>query len=113
MDLLIVEPLESEVLQWLEARHRVRYAPELARDPRAFRQILFNVRAAIVPPTLRIDTETLSFAPLLRAIGRVGPGSENIDVDACQQVGVEIVRGAAATAPVSYTHLTLPTICSV
>ena len=99
MDLLIVEPLESEVLQWLEARHRVRYAPELARDPRAFRQILFNVRAAIVPPTLRIDTETLSFAPLLRAIGRVGPGSENIDVDACQQVGVEIVRGAAATAP--------------
>jgi phosphoglycerate dehydrogenase-like enzyme len=99
MDLLIVEPLESEVLQWLEVRHRVRYAPELARDPRAFRQVLFNVRAAIVPPTLRIDPETLSFAPLLRAIGRVGPGSENIDVDACQQVGVEIVRGAAATAP--------------
>ena len=99
MDLLIVEPLEPEVLQWLQERHRVRYAPELARDPRAFRQVLFNVRAAMLPPTLRVDAETLSFAPLLRAVGRVGPGLENIDVDACQQLGVELVRGAAATAP--------------
>ena len=38
MDLLIVEPLETEVLQWLESRHAVRYAPELARDPRALRR---------------------------------------------------------------------------
>lgn len=99
MDLLIVEPIEPEVLSWLQARHRVRYAPELARDPRTFRQTLFNVRAAILPPVLRVDAETLSFAPLLRAIARIEPGLENIDVDACGRSGVEVVRGAAATAP--------------
>ncbi|EWS54246.1 MULTISPECIES: NAD(P)-dependent oxidoreductase [unclassified Methylibium] len=99
MDLLIVEPIESEVLSWLQARHRVRYAPELARDARAFRQTLFNVRAAVLPPQLRIDSEALSFAPLLRAVARIEPGLENIDVDACSRAGVELVRGAAATAP--------------
>lgn len=99
MDLLIVEPIETEVLHWLQQRHQVRYAPELARDPRRFRQNLFNVRAAVLPPQLRIDAETLSFAPLLRAVGRVGPGLENIDIDACVRAGIELVRGTAATAP--------------
>lgn len=99
MDLLIVEPLENEVLQWLQARHRVRLAPELARDPRAFRQTLFNVRSAILPASLRVDAESLSFAPLLRAVGRIDPGLENIDLEACARSGIEIVRGAAATAP--------------
>ena len=37
MDVLIVEPLEPEVLQWIDARHPVRFAPELERDPRALR----------------------------------------------------------------------------
>src|SRR6185369_17816168 len=59
MDLLIVEPIETEVLRWLQTRHRVTYAPELARDPRTFRQKLFNVRAALLPPQLRVDTQTL------------------------------------------------------
>ena len=99
MDLLIVEPMETEVLRWLQQRHRMRYAPELARDPRTFRRHLFNVRAAVLPPQLRVDAEMLSFAPLLRAVGRVNPGLENIDVEACAQSGVELVRGTAATAP--------------
>lgn len=99
MDLLIAEPMEAEVLQWLQARHRVRYAPELARDPRAIRQTLFNVRTAMLPPSLRVDEETLSFAPMLRAVGRIGTGLENIDIDACARAGVELVRGNASTAP--------------
>jgi|GEM_PF-183699 D-3-phosphoglycerate dehydrogenase len=99
MDLLIVEPIEPEVLQWLEARHRVRHAPELGREPRGLRQQLFNVRAVVLPPSVRVDEEMLSFAPMLRAVGRFAPGLENIDLDACVRAGVEVVRGASATAP--------------
>lgn len=98
MDLLIVEPLEAQVLRWLQQRHPTRYAPELARDPRAFRQRLFNVRALMLPPQLRVDAEMLSFAPMLRAVGRIAPGLENIDADACSKAGVELVRGTASTA---------------
>ena len=98
MDLLIIEPLESEVMQWLEARYALRYAPELANDPRAFRQSLYNVRALIVPPAVTIDAQALHYAPVLRAVGRVSAGAENIDLEACARSRVEVVRGLTATA---------------
>src|SRR5688500_4256379 len=75
MDVLIVEPLEPEVMQWLGERHAVRYAPELARDARALR-----------------------YGPMLRAVGRLSAGSENIDLDACSRAGVEVVRSVTASA---------------
>jgi phosphoglycerate dehydrogenase-like enzyme len=98
MDLLIIEPLEAEVMEWLQARYALRYAPELAGDPRAFRQALYNVRAMIVPPTVTLDAQALHYAPVLRAVGRVSAGAENIDVDACARARVEVVRGLTATA---------------
>jgi len=82
MDVLIIEPLEAEVTQWLGARYQVRYAPDLASDPRAFRQALYNVRSMIVPPSVTIDAQALHYAPVLRAVGRVSAGAENIDLDA-------------------------------
>jgi D-3-phosphoglycerate dehydrogenase / 2-oxoglutarate reductase len=45
MDLLIVDTLEAEVMDWLHARHELRVAPELALDPRAFRDALHDVRS--------------------------------------------------------------------
>ena len=98
MDLLIIEPLEAEVMQWLEARYALRYAPELALDPRAFRQALYNVRSVIVPPSVTIDAQALHYAPVLRAVGRVSAGAENIDLEACARARVEVVRGLTATA---------------
>lgn len=98
MDLLIIEPLEAEVMQWLEARYALRYAPELATDPRALRQVLYNVRSMIVPHSVTIDAQTLHYAPVLRAVGRVSAGAENIDLDACARARIEVVRGLTATA---------------
>lgn len=98
MDLLIVEPLEPEVVQWLDTRHAVRYAPELAHDPRLFRQVLYGARGVILPPSLALDAQALQRAPLLRAIGRVSSGAENIDLDACARAGVEVVRSPTASA---------------
>ena len=98
MDVLIVEPLEPEVMQWLGERHAVRYAPELAREPREFRQALFNVRALVIPPSVALDAQVLHYAPVLRAVGRLSAGAENIDLDACGRAGVEVVRSLTASA---------------
>ncbi|HMM85064.1 NAD(P)-dependent oxidoreductase [Azohydromonas sp.] len=98
MDVLIVEPIDAQVMQWLQQRHAVRYAPELVRDPRAFRQALFNVRALVMPPAVALDATMLHYAPVLRAVGVVGNGVEAIDTAACQRAGVEIVRSGAASA---------------
>jgi phosphoglycerate dehydrogenase-like enzyme len=76
----------------------VRYAPQLASDPRGFRQGLAEVRALIVPSSLALDAQTLQQAPLLRAIGRVSAGAENIDLEACARAGVEVVRSLTASA---------------
>jgi D-3-phosphoglycerate dehydrogenase / 2-oxoglutarate reductase len=98
MDLLIVEALEDELMQWLEARHSVRFAPELARDPLAFRQALYDVRAAVVPASVALDAQALRHAPALRAVGRVSAGPDSIDADACSRAGVEVVRSRTACA---------------
>ena len=98
MDLLIAESLEPDVVAWLESRHSVRYAPQLANDPRGFRQGLAEVRALIVPSSLALDAQTLQQAPLLRAVGRVSAGAENIDLEACARAGVEVVRSLTASA---------------
>jgi D-3-phosphoglycerate dehydrogenase len=97
MDLLIVEPLEPEVVQWLEVRYRVRVAPQLARDPLALRRAVAPVRAMITPPSVAVDEAVLQAAPLLRAVGRLSAGVENIDVDACARAGVEVVRPTGAS----------------
>ena len=96
--ILIIEPLDPEVMQWLVARHPVRYAPDLARDPRGLRQALRSVQALIIPPTVALDADSLGRAPLLRAVGRLSAGAENIDFEACAQAGVEVVRPSDATA---------------
>ncbi len=98
MDLLVIESLDADVMQWLGARHRIRHAPELASLPREFRRALYDVRAAIVPASLPVDAETLDFAPVLRAVGRVTAGSENIDLAACERRQVEVVRCLTASA---------------
>jgi phosphoglycerate dehydrogenase-like enzyme len=98
MDVLIVGPVEPELLQWLEGRQSTRYAPQLEGDPLALRQALFNARALLIPPTVALDAQTLQSAPLLRAVGSIGLGVEHIDLDGCARHGVEVVRPGSASA---------------
>lgn len=99
MDLLIAEPLEAEVLQWLQARHDLFYAPRLTEDRRVFADALSQARTAMLPTQVSINARLLARSPSLRAIGRVGGGPENIDLDACHRAGVMVVRSPDATAP--------------
>lgn len=98
MTVLILEPLEAEVVQWLAERHDARFAPEFVGDARSLRAALQDSRALIAPPEVRIDAELLQGAPMLRAIGRASGGAENIDVEACRKAGVEVVRSQRSTA---------------
>ena len=62
MDLLVVEPLDPEVLDWLSVRHAVVYAPHLAHDPREFRAALGRVRGVVLPPSVAVDRAVLRAA---------------------------------------------------
>ena len=98
MTVLILEPLEADVVQWLAERHDARFAPELVGDFEGLAEALQDTRALVAPPDVPIDAELLRCAPTLRAIGRASGGAENIDVEACRQAGVEVVRSQTSTA---------------
>ena len=98
MDVLIVEPLDVDVLQWLSERHAVLLVPELAHDPQGFRRALGRARAVVIPPSVALDAPALSRAPQLRIVGRLSVGAENIDMEACSRAGIEVVRPASASA---------------
>jgi D-3-phosphoglycerate dehydrogenase / 2-oxoglutarate reductase len=98
MDLLIVEPLDPEVLDWLSSQHAVRYAPELADDPMRLRQAMYSARALMLPPSVALDSFAIQSSPSLRAVGRLSSGAENIDIEACMRAGIEVVRPQDASA---------------
>ena len=98
MSLLIVEPLEADVMQWLAERHPVQFAPEFANDPTGLRAALHQTQGVILPPAVAVDVSLLRSAPRLRVIGRMSAGGENIDLDACRAARVEVIRSATATA---------------
>lgn len=98
MDVLVVEPFDKDVLAWLSARHVVHYAPELAQQPRAFRDALGGVRALVVPPSVAVDAVALRHAAQLKVVARMSVGAENIDLEACARAGIEVVRPASASA---------------
>lgn len=98
MSLLIVEPLEADVMQWLSERHAVHYAPELAAEPARLREALHQTQALILPPNVAVDVSLLRAAPRLRVLGRMSAGGENIDLDACRAARVEVIRSLTATA---------------
>ena len=98
MTVLILEPLEADVVQWLAERHDARFAPELVGDFEGLVECLQDARALVAPPEVRIDAELVRCAPVLRAIGRASGGAENIDVEACRRAGVEVVRSQSSTA---------------
>lgn len=98
MDIVIVESIEPEVLNWLRARHAVRQAPELAWDPRGLQAALQSARALLVPAAVSLDAAMLAAAPRLQAVARLSAGVENVDRDACKAAGIEVVRPYSAIA---------------
>ncbi|MBC7602485.1 MAG: hydroxyacid dehydrogenase, partial [Ramlibacter sp.] len=59
MDILLLERLVPEALEWLEARHSVESRPELALDPSALRKAAYNAQAMVLPRKVVVTREFL------------------------------------------------------
>jgi (S)-sulfolactate dehydrogenase len=106
--ILITEFMDDDAVDALRARHAVRYDPRLGQA--AQRGLLLEqvaaapVEALIVRNLTRVDAELLARAPVLRVVGRLGVGLDNIDVAACRarQIAVIPATGANARAVAEY-----------
>ncbi len=96
MDILLVEHLVPEALEWLQARHSVECRPELAADPSALRKATYNAQAIVLPRKVVVTREFLDFAPVLKAVARMHVGSDNTDLEACSERKVRVIQAATA-----------------
>ena len=89
-DIVIAEFMEQSVVDTLAADFNVDYAPRPAQTPDMLAARLRDARALIVRNRTRVTARLIARAPKLSAVGRLGVGLDNIDIDACEKNGVAV-----------------------
>lgn len=98
MKVLVTELIWSEGLGELEAFGDVEYDPALWQKPEVLREKVESADAIIVRNQTRIDASLLECGASLKAIGRLGAGLDNIDLEAAKSRGVPVVYARNANA---------------
>ena len=103
-DIVITEFMDEPAVNSLRADFDVRYDPDLHGDTAAIAGLLGSARALIVRNRTRVDGALLAAGPRLVAVGRLGVGLDNIDLDACAERGVSVhpATGANVVAVAEY-----------
>lgn len=104
MRVVVAELIWPEGLAELEASAKVEYDPELWRNPEMLRKKVETADALIVRNQTSVDAALLQSGEVLRAVGRLGVGLDNIDLDTARACGVPVVfaRNANAVAVAEY-----------
>ncbi|MCH2140216.1 MAG: hypothetical protein MK100_04190 [Phycisphaerales bacterium] len=90
---VVTESLHEDSIAWLEDRAEVVQCPSTAPE---FQEAIAPASGLIVRTYTQVDQAMLSMAQNLRVVGRAGTGLDNIDLQACQDRGVEVVHTPAA-----------------
>jgi phosphoglycerate dehydrogenase-like enzyme len=94
---LITEAVHAG-LEPLGRRLEVDLRPELWADRRALLSTVQDCAGLVVRNQTRVDRELLSRAPLLRVVGRLGAGLDNIDLPSLGERGVTVLHGGGLNA---------------
>lgn len=98
MSVLITEFMDEGAVAVLAAEFSTDYDPALVDDRAAMLARLAGASALIVRNRTQVDRAVLDAAPLLRVVGRLGVGLDNIDVAACEARGVAVIPATGANA---------------
>ncbi len=97
-NILVSEYLPDEQLDLLRTHHAVVYDPDLCTDRSRLLPQLAGVEALFTRNRTRVDEELIAAAPDLRVVGRLGVGLDNIDMNGCEQAGVQVISAAGENA---------------
>ena len=95
-DIVIAEFMSDAPVERLRERYAVCFEPTLVDDRAALLDAVAPAQALIVRNRTQVDAELLDAAPGLRAVGRLGVGLDNIDLDACAAHGVRVLPATGA-----------------
>lgn len=104
-DIVIVEFIHADAVAALKAKFAVHYDNTLVHHPEKLPELLAEARGLIVGNLTRVNDDLLDLAPRLKAVGRLGVGTERIDHDACARRGIAVFPafGANHVAVAEYT----------
>ena len=94
--ILITEFMDTTAIDRLSAAHPTTYAPELADSQDQIPALMSGVQALIVRNRTQVTKGLLTFAPDLKCVGRLGVGLDNIDLEACEALGVKVIPASGA-----------------
>lgn len=112
MDILISEELTTPAVQSLLKKHEVVYDASLWKDPAQLFAAVGNARTLMVRNQTQVTAELLAAAPNLMAVGRLGVGLDNIDVEAASRLGIVVIAPLDANAT-SVAELTMGLILAL
>lgn len=97
-DVLISEFMDEGAAAELIAEYDVHWDPELWSKRDELLEHIREARAIIVRNATQVDAELLDHAPALKVVARMGVGLDNIDVDTCKSLGIEVCPSIGANA---------------
>ncbi len=98
MRIVISEFIDESAIAALARSHEVVYDPGLVDRSPDLEASLATAEALIVRNRTRVSVALLAAAPRLRVVGRLGVGLDNIDTEACNARGVEVIPATGANA---------------
>lgn len=94
--IVISEFMDEDAINGILVGHDVLYdATFVDRRPELFKAVA-EARALIVRNRTKVDAELLEHAHKLEAVGRLGVGLDNIDLDACAKRGIKVYPATGA-----------------
>ena len=95
-EIVISEFMEPVAVEDLAADFEVRYDPTLFERPDELCALLAPARALIVRNRTEVRGAVLAAGRRLEAVGRLGVGLDNIDVEACRARGIQVLPATGA-----------------
>jgi (S)-sulfolactate dehydrogenase len=89
-EIVISEFMDEAALEGLRQRYSVTYDPSLVDDPERLGIQLSDAIALIVRNRTQVRGPLFDHAPLLRCVGRLGVGLDNIDLEECRRRGIAV-----------------------
>lgn len=95
-DIVICEFMDEAIARQVLKAFDLLYDPSLVDNRAALFESLSDARAIIVRNRTQVDAELLENAPKLEAVGRLGVGLDNIDLELCKAGNVAVYPATGA-----------------
>ena len=97
-DIVIAEYIDPKALAMLEPDFDIHYDQDLWNKPGELAALMPGVPGMIVRNATQVRDGVLDNADVLKCVGRLGVGLDNIDVDVCKARGISVYPATGANA---------------